>query len=146
MGRIDRVRQQVDAVFNTTFGYAPAVQVQAPGRFNMIGEHTDYNDGFVLPCAIDYHTVIAAAPRADSLVRVVAVNMEEQQDSFDLTQTIEQHPQYLWPNYIRGVVKYLLARGLTLGGVDMVIAGKKRANRCRAQFLRLTGSSGRAGV
>ncbi|MGX8941218.1 galactokinase [Symbiopectobacterium sp. Eva_TO] len=123
MGRINSVRQQVDAVFNATFGYAPAVQVQAPGRVNLIGEHTDYNDGFVLPCAIDYHTVIAAAPRADSLVRVVAFNMEEQQDSFDVKRTIEPHPQYLWPNYIRGVVKYLLARGLTLGCVDMVIAG-----------------------
>lgn len=89
------MRQQVDAVFNATFGYVPAVQVQAPGRVNLIGEYTDYNDGFVLPCAIDYHTVIAAAPRADSLVRVVAVNMEEQQDSFDITRAIEPHPQYV---------------------------------------------------
>lgn len=123
MGRINSVRQQVDAVFNATFGYTPSVQVQAPGRVNLIGEHTDYNDGFVLPCAIDFHTVIAAAPRADSLVRVVAVNMEEQQDSFDVAYPIEPHSQYVWPNYIRGVVKYLLARGLTLGGVDMVIGG-----------------------
>lgn len=123
MARIDSLRQTVDAVFQQRFGYAPTLQVQAPGRVNLIGEHTDYNDGFVLPCAIDYHTVIAAAARPDKRVQVVAVNMDGQQDVFDLTSPIVPHESYLWPNYVRGVVKYLLARGQRLGGMDMVIAG-----------------------
>lgn len=123
MARIDSVRHSVDRVFHERFGYAPTLQVQAPGRVNLIGEHTDYNDGFVLPCAIDYHTVIGVAARADHRVRVVAVNMDGQQDEFDLSAPIVAHQEYLWPNYIRGVVKYLLARGLPLSGIDMVIAG-----------------------
>lgn len=123
MARIDSVRQATDEMFHERFGYTPTLQVQAPGRVNLIGEHTDYNDGFVLPCAIDYHTVISAAARQDSRVRVVAVNMAGQQDEFDLAAPIVPHDELLWPNYIRGVVKYLLARGQRLTGIDMVIAG-----------------------
>ena len=62
------------AVFQAAFGHAPSIQVQAPGRVNLIGEHTDYNDGLVLPCAIDYRTVIVARPRGDRLVRVAAAD------------------------------------------------------------------------
>ncbi len=52
------------------------------GRVNLIGEHTDYNDGFVLPCAIDYQTVISCAPRDDRKVRVMAADYENQLDEF----------------------------------------------------------------
>lgn len=61
-------------IFTRYFGYAPAMTVQAPGRVNLIGEHTDYNDGFVLPCAIDYQTVISCAKRDDRTVRVIAAD------------------------------------------------------------------------
>ncbi|PWC18904.1 galactokinase [Brenneria corticis] len=123
MSRIDVLRHSVDATFQRLFGYAPQAHIQAPGRVNLIGEHTDYNDGFVLPCAIDYQTVIGAAARQDRLVRVVAVNCDSQQDAFDLTQEIAPHGEYTWANYVRGTVKFLQARGLPIGGMDMVIAG-----------------------
>ncbi|MFC3396312.1 galactokinase [Brenneria rubrifaciens] len=123
MSRIDSLRQSVESVFAGMFGYAPDVSVQAPGRVNLIGEHTDYNDGFVLPCAIDYQTVIAAAVRQDSLVRVAAINCHNQQDEFDLAYDIERHPEYTWADYVRGTVKFLRARGLPLSGMDMVILG-----------------------
>jgi galactokinase len=55
-------------VFQAAFGAPPSIQVQAPGRVNLIGEHTDYNDGLVLPCAIDYRTVIVARLRDDRQV------------------------------------------------------------------------------
>ncbi|MBN8089821.1 galactokinase, partial [Vibrio vulnificus] len=53
--------QNVKTAFEQVLGYAPSHIIQAPGRVNLIGEHTDYNDGFVLPCAINYQTVVAAA-------------------------------------------------------------------------------------
>ncbi|PWC11151.1 galactokinase [Brenneria roseae subsp. americana] len=123
MSRIDSLRQSAESVFVRVFGYAPDANIQAPGRVNLIGEHTDYNDGFVLPCAIDYQTVISAAVRQDNMVRVVAVNSDSQQDEFDLTRDIERHPEYTWANYVRGTVKFLQARGLPLSGMDMVISG-----------------------
>ncbi len=110
-------------IFNETFGYAPTHTIQAPGRVNLIGEHTDYNDGFVLPCAIDYQTVIACAKRDDRLVRVVAVDYDNQQDSFSLDAPILSVKEPMWANYVRGVVKHLQQRDASFGGVDMVIAG-----------------------
>ena len=58
----------VQHVFLNYFGYPCEKMVQAPGRVNLIGEHTDYNDGFVLPCAINFHVIVAAAPRSDTIV------------------------------------------------------------------------------
>lgn len=110
-------------VFADTFGYAPSHSIQAPGRVNLIGEHTDYNDGFVLPCAIDYQTVIACARRDDRQVRVVAVDYDNQQDSFSLDTPIEPLSEPMWANYVRGVVKHLQQRDASFGGVDMVISG-----------------------
>ena len=60
--------------FRLSFEHDPKVIVRAPGRVNLIGEHTDYNGGFVLPCAIGLETQIAATPLPDRLVRVVAVD------------------------------------------------------------------------
>ncbi|ADU68471.1 galactokinase [Pantoea sp. At-9b] len=109
--------------FVETFGYQPSHSIQAPGRVNLIGEHTDYNDGFVLPCAIDYQTVIACAKRDDRQVRVVAVDYDNQQDSFSLDAPIEPLSEPMWANYVRGVVKHLQKRDASFGGVDMVISG-----------------------
>lgn len=66
--------EKVKQTFKQQFAYQEAFIIQAPGRVNLIGEHTDYNDGFVLPCAINYQTMVAAAARNDNIVRVVAVD------------------------------------------------------------------------
>ncbi|WP_421507350.1 galactokinase [Erwinia rhapontici] len=110
-------------IFSTVFGYAPTHTLQAPGRVNLIGEHTDYNDGFVLPCAIDYQTVIACAKRSDRQVRVIAADYDNQQDIFSLDEAIVSHPDQMWSNYVRGVVKHLLKRAPGFAGADMVISG-----------------------
>ena len=110
-------------IFNRYFGYAPAMTVQAPGRVNLIGEHTDYNDGFVLPCAIDYQTVISCAKRDDRKVRVIAADYDNQQDEFSLDAPFESHPTMMWSNYVRGVLKYLQIRNPNFGGADLVISG-----------------------
>lgn len=115
--------QKVKSTFQTVLGYTPTHLIQAPGRVNLIGEHTDYNDGFVLPCAINYQTVVAAAKREDNLVRVVSVDYGNAFDEFDITQEILFQPDKMWANYIRGVVKCLLARGYQFGGADISVSG-----------------------
>ena len=109
--------------FDAAFGYEPQRWVQAPGRVNLIGEHTDYNDGFVLPCAINFGTVIAASARADTTVRVVAADYRGEVDVFRLDQDILPLVEGAWPNYVRGVVKYLLEHGLPLQGADLALSG-----------------------
>jgi galactokinase len=109
--------------FAHAFGAAPSLCVQAPGRVNLIGEHTDYNDGFVLPCAIDFHTLVAARARSDRHVRVLAADYGGAIDTFALDEAITVRNDAPWANYVRGVVKMLLAQGLDLLGVDLAVAG-----------------------
>ncbi|WP_425509202.1 galactokinase [Vibrio ziniensis] len=113
----------VESAFQAVLGYKASHLIQAPGRVNLIGEHTDYNDGFVLPCAINYQTVVAASPRSDSKVKVVAVDYGNATDEFDLTQPIEFVENKMWANYIRGVVKYLMERGYSFNGADIAVSG-----------------------
>lgn len=121
--RTQHLIDNVSAVFSSVFGYVASHIIQAPGRVNLIGEHTDYNDGFVLPCAIDYQAIVAAARRDDNIVRVVAVDYNNEISEFDITQPLEFDQQCMWVNYVRGVIKYLLERGYVLGGADIVISG-----------------------
>lgn len=111
------------AIFLEQFNYSADTLIQAPGRVNLIGEHTDYNDGFVLPCAINYQTVISCKKRNDDLVRVIAADYGNQLDSFSLSEEIVAHPTYLWANYIRGVMKYLQRKTPQIKGVDLVVSG-----------------------
>ncbi|WP_158784696.1 galactokinase [Pantoea sp. BAV 3049] len=117
------LKTSTQQIFAEKFGYAADHTFQAPGRVNLIGEHTDYNDGFVLPCAIDYQTVIACARRDDRQVRVIAADYDNQQDIFSLDEPILTHKDQMWSNYVRGVVKHLQKRRKDFGGMDMVIAG-----------------------
>ncbi|PHM46458.1 galactokinase [Xenorhabdus mauleonii] len=118
-----RLIQNVTESFNAAFLYSPTHFFQAPGRVNLIGEHTDYNEGFVLPCAINYHTVVAAAKRDDTKIRVVAVDYSNERDEFDLAQPILFQQKKMWANYVRGVVKSLAESGYVFGGVDIAISG-----------------------
>ncbi|EIC82560.1 galactokinase [Serratia sp. M24T3] len=110
-------------IFEQKFGYPATVTIKAPGRVNLIGEHTDYNDGFVLPCAIDYETVIACGQRNDRVIRVIAADYENEQDEFSLDDPIVSTNALPWANYVRGVVKHLLLRNSEFSGADMVISG-----------------------
>lgn len=117
------LKEKTLALFAETFGYPATETIQAPGRVNLIGEHTDYNDGFVLPCAIDYQTVISCAPRSDRLIRVIAADYDNQRDEFSLDAPILSHDSQQWSNYVRGVVKHLQRRNDQFGGADLVISG-----------------------
>ena len=111
------------AIFHAAFGETESIRVQAPGRVNLIGEHTDYNDGLVLPCAIDYRTVIVARQRDDRLVRVVAADYDGTIDEYSLDAPIERLDAPMWANYVRGVVDEMAKRGLPMRGMDLAIAG-----------------------
>jgi galactokinase len=107
--------------FRMQYGRAPSFFVRAPGRVNLIGEHTDYNEGFVLPMAIDRDVRLALAPRADRQVCVFSLNFQ-QTDRFSL-DNLQQTETTAWSNYLRGVAWALQQAGFTLTGFDAVIEG-----------------------
>jgi len=97
------------------------VVVRAPGRVNLIGEHTDYNNGFVLPAAIDRYVWFAGRKRADRTVRAHAVDFTDAVE-FSL-EAVERDSQHPWSNYLRGVSKFLEESGHRLPGADIVLGG-----------------------
>ncbi len=117
------LKAKASQLFKKHFGSNPTHHFQAPGRVNLIGEHTDYNDGFVLPCAINYGTVIAAEPRDDGTISVVAADFSEQVSTFNLKIGIPHDESASWSNYVRGVAWGLQQQGYPLPGANMVIAG-----------------------
>lgn len=123
MNNSELLQHKVTDAFIKGFNDQPELYVQAPGRVNIIGEHTDYNDGFVLPCAIDYQTITAAKKRNDQLIRVVAADYDNDIDEFSLDSEIPFLPGKMWANYVRGVVKFLLARGEHFSGCDIAVSG-----------------------
>ena len=111
----------VTATFAAHFGSAPTLVARAPGRVNLIGEHTDYNDGFVLPCAIGPATMVAASKRADREVHVIAADFGGASDRFDLGAIL--HSERGWANYVRGMIDALQKAGFALSGANLAIAG-----------------------
>ena len=103
--------------YTSTFGEQPFI-FRSPGRINIIGEHTDYNDGFVLPAAIDKAVYIAIGPRIDNNISLFAVAYNE---SFNINLGDIAKTSRGWPNYILGVVNELQLRGHEPGGFNMVI-------------------------
>jgi len=94
--------------------------VTSPGRINIIGEHTDYNDGFVLPAAIDKAIYVAVSKRSDDNIVLYAEDYKERHEvKLAAIAISEKH----WPNYILGVVDQYLKRGATLGGFNLYIDG-----------------------
>lgn len=123
MSLAGNLQQQLTAIFSREFGRAPTQLFSAPGRVNLIGEHTDYNDGFVLPCAIQFETVLATALQPDSRqIRIYAADYQELH-IIDLTTEVTPVATPRWANYVRGVVAGLLQRGLNLPGCDLVVGG-----------------------
>jgi galactokinase len=94
--------------------------VYAPGRVNLIGEHTDYNGGFVLPLAIELGVYIAARPRPDSTVRIWSVQQPGSPAECDVSSPIERGLP-AWSNYVRGVIAGVQQAGIAVSGFDAVI-------------------------
>jgi galactokinase len=114
------VDQQVVQTFEQLYGAAPTFVVRAPGRVNLIGEHTDYNDGFVMPMAIDRAAWIALRPSGDRKVTVHALDFGES-NTFDLDH-LDRRPGS-WVDYVRGVAWALQQHGYATAGWEGVMAG-----------------------
>jgi galactokinase len=110
---------RIQKIFNQHFG-EPDYIVRSPGRINMIGEHTDYNLGFVLPAAIDKAIYMAIGKREDQEIHLVAADLEA-----TYVTTIENiaYTHLEWPDYILGVVDQLLKAGYLVTGFNLVVAG-----------------------
>src|SRR5215470_1068424 len=107
--------------FQARFGVSPKI-FAAPGRVNLIGEHTDYNDGFVLPSAIEFKAHVAISPRAD---RKLVLQSEEFPQQFDLD--LDQLPKGrlgAWCDYVLGVAWMLWQNGSAMRGADVLVRGE----------------------
>jgi len=108
-------------VFRRQFGREPEFVSEAPGRVNLIGEHTDYNEGFVLPMAIDRTVAVAAAPADGKTVRVYSADFDARDEwRADAPRRTGRRE---WRDYVRGVAWAMLDGGYELQGADLAIAG-----------------------
>jgi galactokinase len=103
--------------FSERYSASPRV-FSAPGRVNLIGEHTDYNDGLVLPIAIRERTRVAAASRPDRIIRAYSQSLKKER-SFSLDEPWQRRGK--WLDYVEGMARSLVARGVPVGGADLMI-------------------------
>lgn len=116
----DILIQNTTAFFEKSFGSAPQKTVLSPGRINIIGEHVDYNDGYVLPAAIDKVICFAFEKSNSSKSKVIAIDLNEEFE-IDLTQEFTLS-DVVWTNYIRGVIKQLQDNGFKFEGFNCVFS------------------------
>lgn len=114
------IRERVIAAFEQQYNRAPDWLIRAPGRVNLIGEHTDYNDGFVLPMAIDRAVWIAVHPRKDNRVQLYSLDFDQSLD-FDLDDFSRMDSG--WGEYVKGTAWALKENGYLLAGWEGIIAG-----------------------
>ena len=95
-----------------------SIVVRSPGRINLIGEHTDYNEGFVLPAAIDKAAYICLTPRSDNKINLHAIDLNEH---YETTVDNVHATKLSWPNYILGVVDQFIKKGIIINGFDVAL-------------------------
>ncbi len=117
----DKHEQKVINAFQEYFGYYPETLIRAPGRVNLIGEHTDYNNGYVMPVAIDRAAWIAAAPAKNKLTRIISLDLQKQAE-FLLSDIPVNNAE--WSDYPRGVAWALRELGFDLVEIDAVISSE----------------------
>jgi galactokinase len=119
---LNELGTQVAETFKKTYGRAAHWIAAAPGRVNVIGEHTDYNDGFVFPMAIDRYTVIAAAPGANGEKKIqLRSTVGDSAASIDITQPLKPAQKGTWYNYPLGVIAGFQVRGIKTAAFDALI-------------------------
>lgn len=123
----EELAKRTAATYRQRYGMSPQWISAAPGRVNLIGEHTDYNDGFVLPLAIERYTIIAAGPRGDKASSHIAVVQaysatKDEQVAFAIDDLVPGR-QHGWSSYVAGVFAGFYDRGLVPGGLNLVVDG-----------------------
>jgi len=117
----EHLHQQIAELYAQRFHARPAWVVSAPGRVNIIGEHTDYNDGYVFPAAINRYIAVAAAPRHDRMVHAYSENLHS---GFRAPlDRLDPSRSPAWGAYLKGVASLLEQSGVTLPGVNLLIQG-----------------------
>ena len=106
--------------FEQYYGRAPDWIVRSPGRVNLIGEHTDYNEGLVLPMAIEREVLLAAAPNGGQEIRLRSTAIDEP-TVLDVSASIQRAPAGHWSNYPRGVIAGFIERNVALIGLDLLV-------------------------
>jgi len=115
-------QDKIKEIFEQEFSHQPDILVSAPGRVNLIGEHTDYNDGFVLPVAIDRNITIVAKKRNDRQVNLYSIDFDKRVE-FSLDEIERSQGDKFWANYPKGVAYFLIDEGINICGADMAITG-----------------------
>lgn len=110
------------ASFVHYFGAQPDLVVHSPGRVNLIGDHTDYNEGWAFPMAVDMGTLVAARRRTDQKLHTIALRMAHAQDEADLAD-LQPHVAADWSRYVRGIAAMLHESDVPLPGADLLIGG-----------------------
>ncbi|HOK08125.1 MAG TPA: galactokinase [Candidatus Hydrogenedens sp.] len=118
---MEQIINELEEQFKTCFGYTPDVIVKAPGRVNIIGEHTDYNHGYVLPMALEQGIYIAGKKRNDTLINFYAINTNRQGIA-DINYP-SRNPLEPWMDYIMGVIHELIKMGYHVSGANGIIYG-----------------------
>ncbi len=113
-------KSQLQERYTYIFGEEAQLFAKSPGRINIIGEHTDYNEGFVLPAAIDKAVYVAVGKRNDDRIRLYAEDFKE---LFDTSLDQVEPSNMGWPNYILGVVKQMQDANLQLAGFNLYVDG-----------------------
>jgi galactokinase len=121
-GSIPGSARTVAERFLAVYGTSPSGLFRAPGRVNLIGEHTDYNDGFVMPVAIDFSCYSAIRSRSDRTLSVYSQQFQENIE-FNLDRLVGP-PKKHWTDYVRGVAAVLRDEGYPLKGADLLIDGQ----------------------
>ena len=113
--------QEVKQFFQKTFGAPPAQVVSAPGRLELLGNHTDYNGGLVMALAVDKYIYIAASPRKDAQVELASTSFTGRETFY--IDKIEKNPEAAWANYVKGVLLKLRERGVHFTGFNAAVHG-----------------------
>ncbi|RLV60591.1 galactokinase [Parashewanella curva] len=113
--------QRATKLFVRTFGTSPDACFQAPGRINLMGEHTDYNEGFVLPAAVNFRVLVAVKHREDNLFRVVTDIDSEDFVEWTFGQEDLESKEFHWSHYLKSFTAALAMSGLESTGVDVAI-------------------------
>src|SRR5689334_16122471 len=113
--------EEVKQFFQKSFGKPPARVVRAPGRLELLGNHTDYNGGLVMALAVDKYIYIAASPRNDGIIELTSTSFAESEKFY--IDKIERNAAAPWTNYIKGVLLKLRERGVHFTGFNASVHG-----------------------
>jgi galactokinase len=120
MGNVDPA-QEVKQLFKDRFGYTPTHVVKAPGRLELLGNHTDYNEGLVMSLAVDKYILIASSPRTDGKIELVSSAFPDR-ELFSIAE-LKKNPDRPWADYVKGVLEELRRHRVHFGGFSAAIHG-----------------------